>query len=48
MRLRFWRPEPIDPPALKALDQIDQATRTISAVVARLRAMDLTEPREQQ
>jgi len=42
MRLRFWRPAPIVPPALKALDQLDQATEVLSKVVARLRDIDLT------
>ena len=42
MRLRFWRPAPPDPPALKALDQLESATKTLSAVVARLSDIDLT------
>lgn len=42
MRLRFWRPAPTAPPALKALDQLESATKTLAAVVARLSDIDLT------
>ena len=45
MRLRFWRQPEATPPALKALDQLDQATAVLAKVVARLQAIDLTRER---